>query len=139
LRSFFSNAHYYLHYDEEVIRLLSALATSSQRMAQSRAADERFGGLITPIQATTGPTNIRPIDIPTSPPLPMGSPQAQFALQQATALLQQNPQQQRAFQQQQRPAHTLARYASLPLPSVRRPQVSDSESRSASEAEMDEE
>ena len=36
-----SNAHYYLHDDEEVVRLLQAMATSSQRMAATRAADKK--------------------------------------------------------------------------------------------------
>jgi hypothetical protein len=89
-----SNAHYYLHDDEEVVRLLSALGTSSQRMAQTRAADNKalgvgvgvgpggsptitgglggskaFGSMPSVTVARPGAFYLRPADIPTSPPV----------------------------------------------------------------------
>lgn len=96
-----SNAHYYLHDDEEVVRLLTALGTSSQRMAQTRAADNQAlaNPAISPPNTITGknfPTQtltsvntsrggaagafaLRPADIPTSPPLNTSTMQANYA------------------------------------------------------------
>lgn len=97
-----SNAHYYLHDDEEVVRLLTSLALSSQRMAQTRAADiqsalashpggspiatganvgtlraatirTNLSGPNTPATAGANVFTMRPADIPTSPPLPQAS------------------------------------------------------------------
>jgi len=111
-----SNAHYYLHDDEEVIRLLSALATSSQRMAQTRAADTRaYQGMMIPppnlntlqaVPAMGRPArgslpslqSLRPADIPTSPPLSVSGAapvQHTYTLQKATEALQRLKRQQR--------------------------------------------
>lgn len=120
-----SNAHYYLHDDEEVVRLLQALGTSSQRMAQSRDADRRAqaqSGLLTiPSPPSAGSASgtassarhsssganawaaLRPADIPTSPMIPTTPATAQYAMQQATAQLRRQQQ-----QQQQQPLSRMA-------------------------------
>jgi hypothetical protein len=114
-----SNAHYYLHDDEEVVRLLSALGTSSQRMAQTRAADNKAlnnpagspiagGKSIGPASVATGRGggsgvfSLRPADIPTSPPVPTSSLQANYAMQQSTMALKRNAS--LASRPQQKPA-----------------------------------
>lgn len=66
----FSNAHYYLHDDEDVIKLLYALATCSQRMAASRLVEPDGDGAGNQAASSSAPiVPSNPADIPTSPPL----------------------------------------------------------------------